>query len=142
MAFITATGFVAFAAPLQDRIKIEAVIVTKAELRRHLSATDDDQIIPSSRKELNSAYEDLKQPAYFVVRFLPDRPGHYTGDLEIKIDAQHRITLPVALHYTEGWVEYFIPLSGMLYARKHNSPWEFVEGSPVVAMKWIGLAQK
>jgi hypothetical protein len=39
-------------------------------------------------------------------------------------------------------VEYFIPLSGIVYARKREGPWEFVEGSPVIATKWIKLDQK
>jgi hypothetical protein len=130
------------AARLEEAIKIEAVVVTKAELRRYMTAGENDSLRPSMRVELNAAYEELKQPVYLVVRFLPDRPGHYSGELEVKIDAQPRAIIPVALHFTKGWVEYFIPLSGIVYARKREGPWELVEGSPVIATKWIKLDQK
>ncbi len=129
-------------AALEDTIRVEALLVTKAELRRHMAADESDALRPSTRVELHAAYEKLQQPVYLVVRLLPDQPGHYTGELEAKIDNQYRATVPVALHYTKGWVEYYIPLGGISYAIKLNSMGVLVEGSPRVATKWLTLAQK
>ncbi|MBP9913243.1 MAG: hypothetical protein KBF26_07520 [Opitutaceae bacterium] len=128
-------------AALEDTIRIEALLVTKAELRRHMAADESDALRPSTRVELHAAYEKLQQPVYLVVRLLPDQPGHYTGQLEVRVDNQHRATVPVALHYTKGWVEYFVPLSGITYAIKLNSL-GVMEGSPRVATKWLTLAQE
>jgi len=126
---------------LKDRIKIDAVLVTKAELRRHMSATENDRIIPSTRKELKSAYTDLKQPVYLVVRLFPDVPGHYTGELEINVDGYRTTEFLVALHFTRGWVEYFIPLSGIAYKRDPINPKSWDE-SPVVTAKWMRLLEE
>jgi hypothetical protein len=142
LMFILALGVVVFASPGQDRIKIEAVVVTQAELHRYMADGEERSLRPSTRAELESVYADLQQPVYLVVRLLPDVPGHYAGELEIKVDAQSRAVLPVALHYPKGWVEYFIPLSGIVYARKRNSPWELVAGNPIITTKWTELSQK
>lgn len=127
-----------------DKIKVEAVVVTKAELRRHMAAEEGDSLKPSTREELTSAYQDLKQPVYLVVRFLPDAPGHYWGEIEVQVDAMGRAKIPVALHYTDGWVEYFIPLSGVVYAinRDGSHIGRAKEGCPVVTTKWTKLEAK
>ena len=129
---------------LSDRIRVETIIVTKAELRRHLSAEEKDRFRPSSRAELQAAYRNLKQPVYLIARFLPDTPGHYTGRYEVRCDGQVVAEIPVALHYTEGWVEYFIPLSGMVYTIELNGPkvGSPKEGGPSLSGKWFGLSQE
>ncbi len=120
------------------------MIVTKAELRRHLSADAKDRFRPSTRAELAAAYSDLKQPVYLVARFLPDTPGHYTGSYEVRCDGQLRASIPVGLHFTEGWVEYFIPLSGLVYAIDFTGPnmGRVKAGRPAVSGKWVGLSQE
>lgn len=129
---------------LSDSIRVETMIVTKAELRRHFSADEKDRFRPSTRAELAAAYSNLKQPVYLVARFLPDTPGHYTGRYEVRCDGQLRADIPVALHYTEGWVEYFIPLSGIVYTIDLTGPnsGRAKEGRPSVSGKWVGLSQE
>jgi hypothetical protein len=129
---------------LSDKIRVETMIVTKAELRRHWSAGEKDRFRPSTRAELAAAYSDLKQPVYLVARFLPDMPGHYTGRYEVRCDGQLRASIPVGLHFTQGWVEYFIPLSGLVYAIELTGPnmGRVKEGRPAVSGKWVGLSQE
>jgi hypothetical protein len=129
---------------LAEKIRVETMMVTKAELRRHFSAVENDRFRPSSRAELQAAYRNLKQPVYLIARFLPDTPGHYTGRYEVRCDGQVVAAIPVALHYTEGWVEYVIPLSGMVYTIELGGPkpGNPKEGSPSLSGKWVGLSQE
>ena len=137
LALICILAVAAGAAPLKDNIKIEAMIVTKAELRRHMSAQEDDHFKPATYADLQASSEhasgDSKQPDYLVVRFLTVVLGHYSGEAEAKIDGSiHGTRINVVLHFNKGWVEYFIPLDGLAW-----SP--FKKGSPTVSVTWNKL---
>lgn len=124
------------ASPLAENITAEALIVTKAELRRHMAAADDDVFRPATYGELEASRGEA-QPDYLVVRFRPKRPGHYSGEAEARIDgARHGTKLNVVLHYNKDWVEYFIPLDGVMYGGRGH------EGSPKVAVTWNRLETK
>jgi hypothetical protein len=121
------------AAVLEERIQIEALIVTKAELRRHMGATETDALHPATYAEL-IASRGAAQPDYLVVRFFTSKPGHFSGEAEASIDGQKQGTkLNVVLHYNKGWVEYFVPLDGVIFSSRKK------EGSPTVTVKWNKL---
>jgi len=123
----------AVAASLKDNIRIEALIVTKAELRRHMGAPVEDQLRPATYAELEAS-RGPSQPDYLVVRFLTTVPGHYTGVAEAKIDRSRGGTkLDVLLHFNKGWVEYFIPLDSRIYSVFPK------QGGPSVTVSWISL---
>ena len=136
LRFLTLFGVLAtaaVAASLKDNIRIEALIVTKAELRRHMGAPAEDQLRPATYAELEAS-RGPSQPDYLVVRFLTTVPGHYTGVAEAKIDRSRGGTrLNVMLHFNKGWVEYFIPLDGMVYSVFPK------RGSPMVTVSWNTL---
>lgn len=124
------------AASLSDGIKAEAIIVTKAELRRHLSAQEGDQFRPSSYADLEAS-RGSDQPDYLVVRFLELKPGHYFGEAEARIAGNpNGVRLNVMLHFNKGWVEYFIPLDGLIYGM-HGQV-----GHPEVSVTWKSLHAK
>ena len=126
----------AVAAPLQDSIVSEALIVTKAELRRHFSAPDADPWRPATYADL-VASRGPGQPDYLVVRFQLQVPGHYFGEAEAKINgAKNGTKLNVMLHFNRGWVEYFIPLDGIIYGPSTDS------GIPTVQVTWNSLKAK
>lgn len=133
IAAIFALVAAAAAAPLKDSIKIEAMIVTKAELRRHMSAPEEDRLRPATYADLEAS-RGSAQPDYLVVRFLEIRPGHFWGEAEARIDSSRGGTkLNVVLHFNRGWVEYFIPLDGGIYSTPNK------EGGPVVSVTWNSL---
>jgi hypothetical protein len=138
-AALVAAFFASFtlapASPLADLITAEALIVTKAELRRHMAAGDDDVYRPATYQEL-AASRGAAQPDYLVVRFLMKTPGHYSGEAEVRINgAKHGTKLNVMLHFNKGWVEYFIPMDGVMYGQPK-------EGSPSVMVGWNKLEAK
>jgi hypothetical protein len=117
-------------------ITAEALIVTKAELRRHMAASEDDAFRPATYRELDDA-RGPAQPNYLVVRFRTKTPGHYSGEAEARINgAKHGTKLNVMLHYNQGWVEYFIPMDSVMYGPPNK------EGSPKVAVIWNSLETK
>ncbi|HWA27526.1 MAG TPA: hypothetical protein VG734_17860 [Lacunisphaera sp.] len=130
-------------AALKDNITAEGLVVTKAELRRHLAAPDDDRWRPATFGELEAARE--AQPNYLVVRFHTAVPGHYYGEAEARIDgAKHGPRLNVVLHFNQGWVEYYIPLDGQAWRtreRKGDRP-QLRTGSPLVTVEWNELNTK
>jgi hypothetical protein len=135
-AAIFASSTLAPASPLVDLITAEALIVTKAELRRHMAASDDDSFRPATYQDL-AATQGAAQPDYLVVRFLTKKPGHYSGEAEARINgAKHGTKLNVMLHYNKGWVEYFIPMDSVIYGRPDKA------GSPQVAVVWNQLETK
>ena len=124
------------ASSLSDRIQVEAMVVTKAELRRHMAADVNDQLQPSSYSELFASQGD-SQPDYLVVRFHELIPGHYFGEAEAQVNEGPRgIKLNVVLHFNKGWVEYFIPLDGYIYGMPGK------QGAPVVTVKWNSITSK
>ncbi|RXK53644.1 hypothetical protein ESB00_18320 [Oleiharenicola lentus] len=131
-----ALGSVLAASPLADNITVEALIVTKAELRRHMAAGVDDTFRPATYDELEASRGEA-QPDYLVARFRLKRPGHYSGEAEARIDGARQGTkLNVVLHFNKGWVEYFIPLDGLIYGGRGK------EGGPKVAVSWNRLETK
>jgi hypothetical protein len=125
----------ACAASLKDNIKAEALIVTKTELRRHLSAPEDDLWRPATYANLEAS-RGPGQPDYLIVRFQQRKPGHYYGEAEARIDGHKRGTrLNVVLHFNQGWVEYFIPLDGRGWPVRR-------EGGPTVTVDWNSLDSK
>jgi len=123
------------AASFKDNITIDALIVTKAELRRHMAAPDDDRLRPATYAELGAS-RGAAQPDYLVVRFLTTVPGHYFGEAEARINgAKHGPKLNVLLHFNKGWVEYFIPLDGYGWSIRQ-------EGGPTVIVDWNSLDAK
>jgi hypothetical protein len=134
----------AAAAPLQDNIRIDALVVTKAELRRHMAAPEDDRLRPATYADLEAS-RGAAQPDYLVVRFLTSAPGHYSGEAEAKIDGnKHGTKLNVALHFNKGWVEYFIPLDGLGW-RSHERVGAEIQlraGTPGVVVIWNHLETK
>lgn len=135
IAFLCVIVATVSAASLEERIVAEAIIVTKAELRRHMAASETDAWRPASYADLEASRGD-KQPDYLVVRFRSVVPGHYYGEVEAKVDgAKHGTKLKVVLHYNRGWVEYFIPLDGLSWPMRK-------EGGPVVAVTWNSLKTK
>jgi hypothetical protein len=135
---------VAGAASPDRNIRIDALVVTKAELRRHLAAPEGDRFRPATYAELEAS-RGTAQPDYLVVRFQMTTPGHYFGEAEASIDGNRNGTkLNVVLHFNPGWVEYFIPLDGLAWRSL-----EFVDakprvrrGGPVVAVGWNRLESK
>lgn len=124
------------ASSLSERIKVDAMIVTKAELRRHMSAQASDQLRPSSYADLEAS-QGAAQPDYLVVRFLELVPGHYFGEAEARIaDNSNGLKLNAMLHFNKGWVEYFIPLDGLIYGVRGKT------GSPEVSITWNSLHAK
>lgn len=135
IAFLCLIAATTSAASLEDKIVAEAIIVTKAELRRHMAASEDDAWRPASYADLEASRGD-KQPDYLVVRFRSIVPAHYYGEVEAKIDgAKHGIRLDVVLHYNRGWVEYFIPLDGRSWPVRKD-------GGPSVVVTWNSLKTK
>jgi len=131
-----ALALTAHASSLSESIKVDAMIVTKAELRRHMSAQEGDQLRPSSYADLEAS-QGAAQPDYLVVRFLELKLGHYFGEAEARIaDNPNGFKLNVMLHFNKGWVEYFIPLDGMIYAVRGKA------GSPAVLVTWNSLHAK
>lgn len=125
------------ASPLQDNLVSEALIVTKAELRRHLSTSEDDAWRPATYADLEAS-RGPGQPDYLVVRFQQRVLGHYYGEAEARINgSEHGTKLNVMLHFNRGWVEYFIPLDGHMYGVFGKQP-----GGPVVAVVWNSLKAK
>lgn len=125
----------AFAGQLAENIKVEALVVTKAELRRHLAAPDNDPWRPATYNELEAS-RGPAQPDYLVMRFLASVPGHYYGEVEARIDgAKHGTRQNVVLHFNPGWVEYFIPLDGRAWPIRRP-------GGPTVAVNWNSLDAK
>lgn len=128
----------ASAASLEANLVSEALIVTKAELRRHLSAPEDDPWRPATYADL-AASRGPGQPDYLVVRFRQKVPGHYFGEAEVRINgAKHGTRLNVTLHYNKGWVEYFIPLDGGMYGYGPDQK----PGGPTAAVSWHSLKAK
>lgn len=126
----------ASAASLEDNLVSEALIVTKAELRRHLAAPESDPWRPATYADL-AASRGPAQPDYLVVRFRQKVLGHYYGEAEVRINgAKHGTRLNVVLHYNGGWVEYFIPLDGGMYGPDHQP------GGPAASVSWINLKVK
>jgi hypothetical protein len=126
----------ASAAALQDNLVSEALIVTKAELRRHLAAPEDDPWRPATYADL-AASRGPAQPDYLVVRFRPKVPGHYDGEAEARLNgAKHGTKLNVTLHFNPGWVEYFIPFDGVMYGPDQKP------GGPTVTVSWNRLQAK
>ncbi|HOD47165.1 MAG TPA: hypothetical protein PKK58_07270 [Opitutaceae bacterium] len=125
----------ASAASLEDKIITEALIVTKAELRRHMAAPENDAWRPASYVDLAASRGDM-EPDYLVVRLRTSVPGHYYGEAEAKIDgAKAGTKLNITLHYNQGWVEYFIPLDGL--------SWPITkDGKPSVILTWNRLETK
>ncbi len=141
LALVLALGIVADAAPLKDKIKIDALIVTKGELRRHMAAPEDDRLRPASFSDLEAS-RGAGQPDYLVVRFLTSVPGHYAGEAVATIDGnKHGPKLDVTLHFNKGWVEYFIPLDGLAWRsmEKDGANVRRREGSPLVTVAWNRL---
>jgi hypothetical protein len=148
--FLLGATVSALAADLGDQIKVEALIVTKAELRRHFSAPEGDTWRPATYADLEAS-RGPGQPDYLVVRFRELVPGHYSGEAQARIDgqknysgeAQARIdgqknvtSLNVGLHFNSGWVEYLIPRDGFIYAAPGKP------GGPEVAVAWNSLHAK
>lgn len=132
------------AANPRDNITIEALIVTKAELRRHMAAPEDDKFRPASYADLEAS-RSPSQPDYLVVRFLATVPGHYFGEAEAKIDGGKRgVKVNVTLHFNRGWVEYFIPLDGLAWQGMEHDGTNLRRkpGSPAVNVDWISLQAK
>ena len=126
----------ASAASLEDKLVSDALIVTKAELRRHLSAPDDDKWRPATYADL-AASRGPAQPDYLVVRFQQKVLGHYYGEAEARINGAHHGTrINVVLHYNKGWVEYFIPLDAVIYGPDQKP------GGPAVTVVWNSLRAK
>ncbi|HEX2860191.1 MAG TPA: hypothetical protein VHN79_01070 [Lacunisphaera sp.] len=124
------------AASLRENITSEAFLVTRAELRRHFAAPDDDAWRPASYADLEAS-RGTAQPDYLVVRFRAKVPGHYYGEAEARIDRRkHGQKIAVVLHFNPGWVEYFIPLDGGVYAMPATP------GSPIVTVIWNELRAK
>jgi len=139
LVFLAATA--SGAAPLQDNIKIDALIVTKAELRRHLVAPEDDHFKPATYRDLEAS-SGAAQPDYLVVRFQTKVPGHYAGEAEARIDGnKHGFKLNVLLHFNRGWVEYFIPLDGLGWwgMERTGTSMRLKEGGPTVKVDWNSL---
>jgi hypothetical protein len=136
LACLVALSLSEAAASLQDNLICEALIVTKAELRRHMSSSEDDQLRPATYGDLEAS-RGPGQPDYLVVRFRQQVPGHYFGEAEARIDgSKHGTKLNVTLHYNKGWVEYFIPLDGVMYGSPGKA------GGPAVAVTWNNLKAK
>jgi hypothetical protein len=136
LLFLFASILPALAAPLEDNIASEALLVTKAELRRHLAADAGDAFRPATYAELEASRGEA-QPDYLVLRFKLKKPGHYYGQVEARIDGRKQGTRQeVVLHFNRGWVEYFIPLDGGVYAMP-GAP-----GGPTVAVAWNELQAK
>ena len=128
----------------QEHIEIQAMIVTKAELRRHMSAPENDHFRPATYAEL-AASRGAAQPDYLVVRFLTTVPGHFNGESEAFIDgSRHGYKFTSALHFNKGWVEYFFPLDGVIYAdrNKHDGDPTLSGNSPNVSVNWSRLSQE
>jgi hypothetical protein len=136
LLFLLALLSPAFATPLEEGIISEGLIVTKAELRRHLAADANDHLKPASYAEL-AASRGEGQPDYLVLRFKLKVPGHYFGEVEARVDRpKNGLKQPVTLHFNQGWVEYFIPLDGWMYAMPEKP------GAPTVAVVWNKLQAK
>jgi hypothetical protein len=138
--------FAVGAVPLQENIKIEAMIVTKTELRRHMAAPEDDKFRPATYAELSSIKPNpgrSEQPDYLVVRFLTTNPGHYDGEAEAMVDGgrTYRYKFSVMLHFNRGWVEYFIPVESITYFERANEKGLFFpsKNCPVVTVRWNRL---
>ncbi len=141
LLLVSAFGIVADAAPLKDRIKIDALIVTKAELRRHMAAPEDDRLRPATFADLEAS-RGAEQPDYLVARFLASVPGHYSGEAVATIDGnKNGPKLEVMLHFNKGWVEYFIPLDGLAWRSvdRDGTGIRHREGSPLVTVNWNRL---
>jgi len=136
LVLLLAVALSAHGSPLADNIKVEAMIVTKAELHRHLSAGDSDRFRPATYAEL-AASRGAGQPDYLVMRFLELKPGHYSGEVEARIDHNaNGIKQTVTLHFNKDWVDYFIPLDGFIYGVPGRP------GSPAVSVSWNRLEAK
>lgn len=134
----------ASAAPLKHGIKIDALIVTKTELRRHMAALADDRFRPATYADLEASRGEA-QPDYLVVRFLTTVPGHYSGEAEAKIDGnKHGTKFNVVLHFNQGWVEYFIPLDGPGWRsqERDGTNVRIRKGGPLVVVEWNHLDSK
>jgi len=128
-------------AGLADKIQIEALVVTRAELRRHFAAAEDDAWRPATFEDLTKS-QGLAQPDYLVVRFRTSVPAHYNGEAEAKIDGgMWRTRLNVTLHYNKGWVEYFIPLDavGWRFTERNGTSLHVRIGRPAVVVEWLSL---
>lgn len=126
----------AFSAGLADQITAEGLLITKAELRRHFAAPEDDAFRPATYAELYAALGPA-QPNYLVVRFHMKTQGHYYGEAEARINgAKHGTRLNVMLHFNNGWVEYFIPMDSVIFGLPNK------EGSPSVTVVWNELKIK
>ncbi len=144
IALACALAVTASAASPKEKITIDALIVTKAELRRHLAAPEDDPWRPATFADL-AASRDVAQPDYLVVRFLATQRGHYWGEVETKIDGAKRgIKLDVTLHFNRGWVEYFIPLDGHGWrsVERNGTGIQPRKGGPTVTVDWNRLYSK
>ncbi|MDQ5977951.1 MAG: hypothetical protein QG602_923 [Verrucomicrobiota bacterium] len=136
LACLFALALGASAASLEANLVSEALIVTKAELRRHLSAPEDDAWRPATYTDLEAS-RGPGQPDYLVVRFKQKVLGHYSGEAEARINgAPHGNKLNVMLHFNKGWVEYFVPLDGLIYGG-FGKP-----GGPTVTVVWNSLHAK
>lgn len=135
IAVLCLISAVASAAPLEEKIVAEGLIVTKAELRRHMAAPEGDGWRPASYSDLQMSRGEA-QPDYLVVRFRSVIPGHYFGEAEAKFNgARHGTKLNVVLHFNKGWVEYFIPLDGIAWPMQKD-------GGPSVVVTWNKLETK
>lgn len=132
----------AMAAPLEKRIDVEAAIITKAELRRHVNAAADDRLRLATRAELLEHLTGNKI-YYLVVRVFPKQPGLFWGELEVSVEGRKRPKLEVSAYGNGEWAEYFIPLSGWNYTmeakpgERTKSP---KEGPPEVTVRWLKLS--
>lgn len=135
---------VAGAVPLDRKIKIDALVVTEAELRRHMAAPEGDELRPATYADLEAS-RGAAQPDYLVMRFMMTTPGHYSGEVEARVDGNRNGTkLNVVLHFNPGWVEYFIPLDGLGWRSMEivgDKP-RLRSGGPVVAVGWNRLESK
>ena len=132
------------AAPLKDHITIDALVVTKAELRRHMAASEDDRFRPATYADLQAS-SGPGQAVYLVVRFLAKTPGHDFGEAEARIDGNRNGTkLNVMLHFNKGWVEYFIPLDslGWRSMERDGTMIKLRSGGPAVVVDWNRLESK
>jgi hypothetical protein len=136
LTFLLALTIGTHGASPENHIASEAMIVTKSELRRHMSARDDDQLKPATYADL-AASRGESQPDYLVLRFRMKVPGHYFGQAEARIHGhKNGWRQDVVLHFNKGWVEYFIPLDGVMYAA------DGAEGGPMLSITWNSLKTK
>jgi len=125
-------------------IQFEAMVVTKAEFQRHMSASVNDRLRPATYAEL-AALRGSAQPDYLVVRVLATGSGSWDGEGIAKIDGRepgYKFTTKTGV--PKEWVEYLIPVDGAIYGdRKEAGNGPIVsENSPVVSVSWTSANQQ